>query len=225
MMLRMRTLLASGVLLVAGAVAAQVGANKTLLDPNLASREQLLTVPHFDAALVDALIEERPFLTMAALDKRLRGPVAAEQLPEVYAKLWLAIDLNAATREELLLIPGVGKKMAHEFEEYRPYDGLPRFRREIGKYVDATEVARLEQYVYLRLDLNTATAEEFATIPGVGKKMVHEFLEYRPYTDIAQFRREIGKYVDEKEVARLERYVKLEPAAADKVEPKSEPKD
>jgi len=151
--------------------------------------------------------------------------VAAEQLPEVYAKLWLAIDLNAATREELLLIPGVGKKMAHEFEEYRPYDGLPRFRREIGKYVDATEVARLEQYVYLRLDLNTATAEEFATIPGVGKKMVHEFLEYRPYTDIAQFRREIGKYVDEKEVARLERYVKLEPAAADKVEPKSEPKD
>ena len=39
--------------------------------------------------------------------------------------------------------------------------------------------------------------------------MAHEFEEYRPYTDLDQFRREIGKYVDEGEVARLERYVTL----------------
>ena len=39
--------------------------------------------------------------------------------------------------------------------------------------------------------------------------MVHEFMEYRPYRNMAQFRREIGKYVDEKEVARLERYVTI----------------
>ena len=51
---------------------------------------------------------------------------------------------------EILLIPGVGDRMAHEFEEYRPYDGIERFRREIGKYVDANEVARLEQYVTIK---------------------------------------------------------------------------
>ena len=39
--------------------------------------------------------------------------------------------------------------------------------------------------------------------------MLHEFKEYRPYRAIEQFRREIGKYVDEQEVARLERYVTL----------------
>ena len=39
--------------------------------------------------------------------------------------------------------------------------------------------------------------------------MAHEFEEYRPYTDLDQFRQEIGKYVDENEVARLERYVTL----------------
>jgi len=32
-------------------------------------------------------------------------------------------------------------------------------------------------------------------------------MEYRPYTSIEQFRREIGKYVDKDELARLERYV------------------
>ena len=41
--------------------------------------------------------------------------------------------------------------------------------------------------------------------------MLHEFKEYRPYTSIEQFRREIGKYIDkdkrEAELARLERYV------------------
>jgi hypothetical protein len=39
--------------------------------------------------------------------------------------------------------------------------------------------------------------------------MLREFKEYRPYKTMEQFRREIGKYVDEKEVARLERYVTL----------------
>ncbi len=39
--------------------------------------------------------------------------------------------------------------------------------------------------------------------------MLREFKEYRPYTNIEQFRKEIGKYVDKKEVARLERYVTL----------------
>jgi hypothetical protein len=40
--------------------------------------------------------------------------------------------------------------------------------------------------------------------------MLREFKEYRPYVNIQQFRREIGKYVNEKEVARFERYVTLQ---------------
>jgi hypothetical protein len=40
--------------------------------------------------------------------------------------------------------------MRHEFEEYRPYSDIARFRREIGKYVDNAEVARLEQYVTIK---------------------------------------------------------------------------
>jgi DNA uptake protein ComE-like DNA-binding protein len=121
----------------------------------------------------------------------------------------LPINLNTASRAEIMLIPGMSERMAHEFEEYRPYTSLEQFRREIGKYVDAAEVARLEQYVFVPLDLNSATSEAFLTIPGVGSRMVHEFEEYRPYQSMEQFRREIGKYVDENEVARLERYMTI----------------
>jgi DNA uptake protein ComE-like DNA-binding protein len=65
----------------------------------------------------------------------------------------------------------------------------------------------LKSYTFIPLKLNTASEADFMTIPGVGKRMAHEFDEYRPWKTKAQFEKEIGKYVDEKEVARLWRYV------------------
>lgn len=66
-------------------------------------------------------------------------------------------------------------------------------------------------------NMNTATREAFLTIPDVGDHMVEEFFEYRPYVSIRQFRREIGKYVDEAQVAAYERYVfvPVDPNASD----------
>ncbi len=109
-----------------------------------------------------------------------------------------------------MLIPDMTGRMAHEFEEYRPYSSMTQFRREMGKYVDENEVARLEQYVFAPMDLNTTSEEDFMTIPGMTGRMAHEFEEYRPYTSMEQFRREMGKYVDEDEVARLESYITLD---------------
>lgn len=186
---------------------AQVGRNQGVLDPNLATAEQLAALPGLDSALVRSLMEARPFLSMTELNRLLSARLNADQLKALYPRLFLAINLNAASRDEILLVPGVGPRMAHEFEEYRPYTGLPQFRREIGKYVDSAEVARLEQYVFVPIDLNTASDEDILTIPGLGRRMLREFKEYRPYRTIEQFRREIGKYVDDNEVARLEQYV------------------
>jgi len=44
--------------------------------------------------------------------------------------------------------------MVREFLEYQPYAALTQFRKEIGKYVDDREVARLEQYVFVPINLN-----------------------------------------------------------------------
>jgi DNA uptake protein ComE-like DNA-binding protein len=188
----------------------QVGVNSGVLNPNQAGEEELKALPQLTDALVSGVLEQRPFLGMTELNAYLSEELSAEELSELYAKLFIPINLNTATREEILLVPGVGARMAHEFEEYRPYKALPQFRREIGKYVDDAEVARLEQYVFVPINLNTASDEDILSIPGLGNRMLHEFKEYRPYKNIEQFRREIGKYVDEKEVARLERYVTLD---------------
>ena len=59
-----------------------------------------------------------------------------------------------------------------------------------------------------KINLNTATSDELLTaIPGFGNRMVREFQEYRPYISIQQFRKEIGKYVDDAQVAEYEKYV------------------
>ena len=194
-------------ILAAGSAGAQVGRSPGLLDPNLATEQQLSGVPHLTPALVKSIMDKRPFLSMTELNAVLSPTLGKAQLTEVYGRLFLHLNLNTATKDEILMIPGVGNRMLHEFEEYRPYKNLAQFHREIGKYVKDDELARLESYVFVPINLNTASDADILTIPGLGNRMLREFKEYRPYKDMAQFRREIGKYVNEKEVARLERYV------------------
>ena len=212
-MLRLRSVLAgllTAAALMSAPASAQVGKSPNLLDPNLATEQQLAKVPHLTPALIKGLMDKRPFLTMSELNAVLSPTLGREQLAEVYARMFVHLNLNTASKDEILMIPGVGNRMLHEFEEYRPYRSLSQFNREIGKYVKADELARLESYVFVPLNLNTASDADLLTIPGLGNRMLHEFKEYRPYRDIAQFRREIGKYVNAKEVARLERYVTLQ---------------
>ena len=192
--------------------AAQVGNNPAnILEANLATKEQLTALPSLTPAIADAIIAGRPYANMLAFDSVVARHLNAEQRAQLYTRVFLPINLNTASRAEILLVPGVGARMAHEFEEYRPYVALAQFRREIDKYVDEAELARLEQYVFVPIDLNTASDETILTIPGLGQRMLHEFKEYRPYRAMAQFRREIGKYVSDAEVARLERYVEIRP--------------
>jgi len=59
-----------------------------------------------------------------------------------------------------------------------------------------------------KLNINTAAPADFLRdIPNLGNRMVHEFEEYRPYKSIQQFRKEIGKYVDQNQVAEYEKYI------------------
>ena len=173
---------------------AQVGNNNDVLNPNRASAEELARLPHLNAGLVKGILERRPFLSSLDLNAYLSQSLSAEQLTELYGKLFVSLNLNNASSEEILLVPGAGRRMAHEFDEYRPYKALVQFRKQIGKYVEDTEVARLEQYIFIPIDLNTASDEVLLTIPGLGRRMLHEFKEYRPlpqYGTIPQANREI----------------------------------
>ncbi len=205
----MKKLVLALMLIAAGPAVAQVG-KTTLLDPNIAQPAELQSVPHLTPALANAIVAKRPILSPVDLDAILTASLNEGQRKEVYGRLFLHINLNTAKPAEIKLIPNLSDRMVHEFEEYRPYRSLEQFRKEMAKYVDAKEVDRLEQYVFVPLGLNSASAKDLGTIPGMTPRMVHEFEEYRPYGSIEVYRKEIGKYVNAAEVARFERYVILD---------------
>ena len=202
-----------GMLVLAGmtaaAIYAQVG--KGLIDPNVTSEKDLLALPHMTPAIVKGILDKRPFMSIAELnafflDQKLRP----EQVAEFFRKAFIQISLNTGTREEIVLIPGAAARMAREFAEYRPWKSWVQFDKEIGKYVGQQETDRLKQYVFIPINLNTATDDDILSIPGAGQRMVREFKEYRPWKSKEQFDKEIGKYVGPKETARLWRYVVIE---------------
>ncbi|MDQ2669115.1 MAG: hypothetical protein M3Y31_00645 [Gemmatimonadota bacterium] len=125
-------------------------AQSVFLDPDAASREDLLAIAGMDSAAADAVVSGRPYASVTALDSALAPHLSESERDSVYTRLWRPIDLNSASDAEILMIPGVGDRMLHEFKEYRPYTSMEQFRREIGKYVDDEEVARLESYVTIR---------------------------------------------------------------------------
>jgi len=188
---------------------AQVG--KGLLDPNVAAEKELVALPHMTPAIVKAMIDKRPFMSVIDLNAFLLAQkLTAQQAEDFYRKAFVHVNLNTGTREEIVLIPGAGTRMAREFMEYRPWKAWTQFDKEIGKYVGQQETDRLKQYVFIPVNLNTATDEDILSIPGAGTRMVREFKEYRPWKAKAQFDKEIGKYVGPKETERLWRYVVIQ---------------
>jgi DNA uptake protein ComE-like DNA-binding protein len=209
---RLLLIVCLGVALVASVSAAhaQVGKSVTIADANTIGEAELAKLPGMTPASAKSIVAKRPYLSVTALDQALTSAgLTRQQITTLYGRVFIHVNLNTASKEEILLIPGVGQRMLHEFEEYRPYAALAVFHREIDKYVDDTELARLEQYVFVPIDLNTASDADILTIPGMGNRMLREFKEYRPYDGIERFRREIGKYVSKEEVARFERYVTI----------------
>jgi DNA uptake protein ComE-like DNA-binding protein len=190
---------------------AQVGKSLGVVDVNTASEAHLAGMPSLTPAVAKALVAARPFESVLALNTFLLGQkLTQEQANAFYQKGFIHINLNTASAEEILLVPGAGKRMVREFGEYRPWKSWAQFEREIGKYVDAKEVARLAQYAFIPVNINTAADADILSIPGAGARMVREFKEYRPWKTQAQFEKEIGKYVDAKEAKRLWRYVVIQ---------------
>jgi DNA uptake protein ComE-like DNA-binding protein len=184
---------------------AQVG--RGLVDPNVASEADLVKLPHITPAIAKEMVAKRPFMSVLELNTFLLGQkLTAAQATEFYGKAFVHINLNTGTREEFLLVPGAGARMAREFDEYRPWTSWAQFDREISKYVGQQETDRFKQYMFIPINLNTATDEVLMTVPGAGQRMVHEFQEYRPWRTKEQFDREISKYVGAKETARFWRY-------------------
>jgi DNA uptake protein ComE-like DNA-binding protein len=130
--------------------AAQVPGKPGLVDPNTAAQNELAQLPNMTPAIVQNMVARRPFKTPVELHRFLLDQkLTPDQAKAFYAKAFVPINLNTGTREEFMLIPGVGTRMSAEFAEYRPWKTWTQFDREIGKYVGQQETDRFKQYVFI----------------------------------------------------------------------------
>jgi DNA uptake protein ComE-like DNA-binding protein len=117
------------------------------------------------------------------------------------------LDPNTVDAALLAGLPGLNPELAEAVIGARPLSA-GSLDHVLDALDDATKRA-LYARLFVPIELNTASDSDILAIPGVGPRMLHEFKEYRPYASMAQFRRDIGKYVGDEELSRLERYVRL----------------
>ena len=118
------------------------------------------------------------------------------------------ININTADVEQFkALIPGLGDRMVNEFEEYRPYVSIQQFRQEIGKYVDVSQVAEYEKYIYVPIRINDADAETLQQIPGLDASEADAIIAGRPYASIDDFLSKLSQYISAAELETARTYL------------------
>jgi hypothetical protein len=201
----------------ASAASAQLGRQQGLVEPNVAPDSAILALPHVTPALLDAIKASRPILSATVLDSiATASSLDKAQRTTLYGKMFVHVDLNRGTDAELLLIPGMNQARVDAIKAGRPWKSFEQLQAQLGKTAATpAEVARLEQYLFIPIELNTWTdpiMDSFATINVGTPRWKREFAEYRPWTSMEQFDREISKYLRSRpqELKRLARYVYIE---------------
>jgi DNA uptake protein ComE-like DNA-binding protein len=121
-----------------------------LIDVNTATAAQLQGLMHMSPAIAQSVVAHRPYKSIIDLNKLLLDQKLTQpQATEFYRQAFVKINLNTGTKEEFMLIPGVGARMSAEFAEYRPWKTWAQFDKEIGKYVGQQETDRFKQYVFI----------------------------------------------------------------------------
>ena len=191
---------------------AQVGKSITVADANAVAEAELAKYPHMTPAIAKALVAKRPFMSIKDLNAFLLSQgLTQAQATEFYGRAFVHINLNTATGEEILLVPNAGKRMAHEFDEYRPWKTYAQFDKEIGKYVGAEATAKLAQYTFIPLNANSASDEALMTIPGATAALVQAVKAGRPYKTTADLETALAKGSNPAEAKRIARFFIVQP--------------
>jgi DNA uptake protein ComE-like DNA-binding protein len=121
------------------------------------------------------------------------------------------INPNTATKEQLAAIPGMTEARVQSVLAGRPFATPSALHAAIGKGMTDAERFQVYSAIFVKVNLNTAKSADFELVPSTmpPARLVREFEEYRPYKSMTDFSREMKKYVSDKEVAFLERFVTI----------------
>jgi len=100
------------------------------------------------------------------------------------------VELNTATREEIAMLPGMNVTVADKVIAARPFSSWNELLAK--RILTPHDVARIQNHVTVngqpvqaRVDLNTATREELAMLPGLDYPTADKIIAARPFNSPA----------------------------------------
>lgn len=179
------------------------------VDPNAADLETMKQLPGVDDAIAQQLLDGAPYDNGFAFLTKLAELVPGVDLAQAQAYVPSAakLNLNDATSDQLMTVPGGGERMTREFGEYKPYTSILQFRKEIGKYVDDAQVAAYETYLYVPVDPNAADVDTLQQLPGVDATSAQALIDGRPYDTNDTFAAALAERVPTGKAAAARRYL------------------
>jgi DNA uptake protein ComE-like DNA-binding protein len=94
------------------------------------------------------------------------------------------VNINAATAEQLDSIPNIGEKRSEAIIKGRPYATTQEL---VSKKVLTQGVFdKVKDKVTVKVNLNTASAGELDSLPGIGEKRSADIIKARPYKTSAE---------------------------------------
>ena len=91
----------------------------------------------------------------------------------------VVVDINTATAKELATLPGIDATVAQNIVSFRNTNGPFSTPKDLLKVegMDQDKLDRIRDM--LAIDINTATAEELATLPGLGATVAENIVIFR----------------------------------------------
>ncbi len=210
--------------LLSGGIVRQATAAKPVLaadakiDLNTATADQLEQIQGVGPAIAKKIIAGRPYtsiddLKKAGISAKLISKispwasVAASEVPATSPKAITTdtkptlVDLNKATKAELMELPGIAEINAKKIIAGRPYKSVDDLSKAGIPAATVTKISALVTVAPMKtvrkvgkpvlpdtgaalIDLNAATAAELKELPGVGPATVKKIIAGRPYKSV-----------------------------------------
>lgn len=180
------------------------------INVNTASRRELNHHLGLTEGEVDRLIAARQFYSLQDLVEQ--KIIKAERLQTIIdngaTAAFCPIDLNSATRRDIMDVLGAGKELAQKIVDQRPFESLTNCSQrlfltpgELGILTKRGAVLKPISVHIIRIDLNKATQEKLKAALDFNAKEIEVLLQKRPFGDFDEVAKALS--IDENRLSDL----------------------